>query len=343
MTTHAFERRYDSLRAMVNRRLALLAMTGNSRDLREACRYILGGGGKRLRAILVILGCESAGGSARGALNAAAAVEVLHNFTLVHDDVMDNAVERRGRPTVHIRWDLNTALLAGDVLVGIGYRTLLQGGNHGRAAVARAYTEGLIEICEGQALDLSFERRNDVTLPEYFRMIGKKTGALLAAALEIGGLLGNAKPGALAALKLFGRHLGIAFQLQDDLLDVVADRNDLGKPIGGDILERKKTYLLLRALQRTAGEDARFLRRLTGGRNDSPSLLPGKPPDSAAARRRLITTATAIYRRAGVLDDARSRIRRTTQLALRALAPLPPSRSKEMLAWLAEKLVSRSS
>ncbi len=342
MTTRDFERRYETLRGMVHRELASLAGRGEPAELRDACRYVLAGGGKRVRAVLVLLAAESFGGSARHALHGAAAVEVLHNFTLVHDDIMDNATERRGRQTPHLRWNLNTALLAGDVLIGIGYRALLRSNPQGADAAVRVFTDALIEVCEGQALDLAFEARSRVTPAQYFRMIDKKTASLLAASAEIGGILGGADARGRATLRRFGRELGIAFQLQDDLLDVVADERDLGKPVGGDIIERKKTYLLLRALERSQGNDREFLRRVIDVRTDTASLFPREPGDGASARQQLIRATTAIYVRTGVLDDAREQVRKRTDLALRALRALPKSRARDMLGWLAGRLLHRA-
>ncbi len=334
MNSSRYDRRYESLRVMVDRRLAVLVRRGEPRDLREASRYVLSAGGKRVRAVLTLLCCELVGGTARGALDAAAAMEILHNFTLVHDDVMDNAGERRGRATVHLRWDLNTAILTGDVLVGFGYRSVLGSDRRRALVVARVYTEGLIDVCEGQALDLALGKRSAVVPSDYFRMIGKKTGALLAASAEMGGILGGATPRQCAALRRFGYQLGIAFQLQDDLLDVVADPRELGKPVGGDILERKRTYLLLRAAQLATGGDAAFLSRL---------MSPESPlPKAKGAQQRLIEQTTAIYRRTGVLDEAQQQVRRATATALRALSALPAGKPREMLGWLAERLVHRA-
>ena len=338
------ERRYNALRSMVDRRLATLVKRGEPRELRDACRYVLSGGGKRVRAILALVSCELAGGTARQALNAAAALEILHNFTLVHDDVMDRADERRGQQTVHLRWDLNTAILAGDVLVGFGYRSLLSSAGRRSKDATIAYTDGLVKVCEGQALDLALAKQTAVSPAQYFQMIGKKTAALLAASAEIGAIVGGATACQRAALRRFGYQLGIAFQLQDDLLDVVADQEHLGKPVGGDILERKKTFLLLRAAQLATADDAAFLARVLNSTSDaSPSVLfPGEHLDDATARRRLIDATTAIYRRTGVLEEAERRIRSTTGVALRALRSLPAGRPRDMLRWLAEWLVHRA-
>ena len=320
---------------MIEQRLRRSLRRGSPHQLNEACRYVLDGGGKRLRAALVILACRAVGGRTAQALDAGAAVEIMHNFTLVHDDIMDSAPSRRGRPTVHLRWDLNGALLTGDVLLGAAYEALLRTPRRDMRPLLELFTAGLIEVCRGQALDLEFERRSDVTVREYFVMIEKKTAHLITMATELGGTLGRGTARQLRALKTFGHHLGRAFQLQDDLLDVVADQAELGKSIGGDIIERKRTYLLLTALQRTRGQDRRTLTRLL--------RLP--PGDRAlrAGRRETIAEVRSIFRRHGVLADAERLVRRDTARALEALEELPPGEGRTMLRWLAERLGSRAS
>jgi geranylgeranyl diphosphate synthase type II len=315
---------------MVDRRVAGLADRWRSPVLTEGCRFVLAGGGKRVRSVILLLACEAVGGTPRRAIGAGAAIETMHNFTLVHDDIMDRAVTRRGRPTVHTRWDTNTAILVGDVLLGLAYRTLPDSPHCEQTM--HIFTRGLLEVCEGQALDMEFERRTRVTTRDYFVMIEKKTACLLATAAELGGLLGGGTPRRIAALRAFGIHLGRAFQVQDDLLDVLGKEETFGKTIGGDILEGKRTYLLLRALERARGSDRRallpvFRRTLPGG---------------SAERRRLVRTVTEIYLRTGAVADARRHVARATQRAVAALDSLPETRAREMLRWLAGRLLSRS-
>ena len=332
MTSAREEQRYADLRRVIDRTLGRLARSGGSRDLAEACTYVLAGGGKRLRAVLVLLSCEAAGGRARDALHAGTALEIMHNFTLVHDDIMDHAPSRRGRPTVHTRWDLNNALLVGDVLMGFAYRELLKSRTPHVGHLVSLFTDGLIEVCEGQALDLAFEHRATVTVPDYFRMIEKKTGRLISMATEMGALIGGATPSRTRALRDFGHYLGRAFQLQDDLLDVVARQEEFGKVIGGDIMEGKKTYLLLTAARRARGADRPLVHALLhhGARGLGP-------------RRTVVPAVTALYRRYGILQAAERLILRNTERATAALAPLPASRARSTLVWLAHALVHRSS
>lgn len=320
---------------MVDRRIAAYFRSGPEGDLRVASRYVMTGGGKRVRSALVLLSCEVVGGSSRSAVNAGAAIELMHNFTLVHDDIMDNSRTRRGRPTVHVAWNTNTAILVGDVLIGHAYDILLRSNPRVLPELATLFTRGIQKVCEGQAMDLEFEFREDVSVPDYFTMIEKKTGSLLSLACEMGGLLGGGSGNDLRALRKFGRYLGRAFQLQDDLLDVIADQKRLGKPVGGDIIEGKRTYLLLRALEHAQGGELQALRSVlkAGGRA-------GRTPTS---RRALIRKVTEIYRRTGVLRDTERLVRVNTRQALAALDQLKPSPARDSLRWLAEQLVLRAS
>lgn len=333
MKEQLYEERYRALRRMIDHRTAALARRGKPADLNEACRYVLSGGGKRIRAVLVLLSCEAVGGSIGRALDAGVAVETMHNFTLVHDDIMDHASSRRGRPTVHTRWDLNTALLVGDSLMGLAYVSLSQAARQVHAPLVELLTQGLLEICEGQALDLEFERRNNVTVQEYFTMIEKKTGRLLSVSAEIGGLIGGGTPRQTLALRRFGMYLGRAFQLQDDVLDVIADQARFGKPIGGDIVAGKKTFLLLKARESARGRDRALIARMLRNHRTIP----------LSRRTRVITEVTTLYQRYGIIAEAKRQIRRNTTLAVAALGALPRNRATDMLQWLSEALVHRIS
>jgi geranylgeranyl diphosphate synthase type II len=333
----SFAGRYARLRALVEQRLAALGEHGTPRGLRDACRYVLTGGGKRVRAVLVLLACEATGGRARDALDAGVAVEIMHNFTLVHDDIMDNARTRRGRPTVHLRWGVNTALLVGDVLLAKAYMNLLRTPTLHSVRLARLFTRGVVEVCEGQALDMEFEGRRRVSVDDYYGMIEKKTGRLIATSAELGAIIGGGTPADVRALRWFGHHLGRAFQLQDDLLDVVADEVEFGKAIGGDIVEGKRTFLLVRAVQRARGRDREFLRGIML-RTRKPAL-----PLTPAQRRRLVASVTGLYARYGVLKEAAEEVRKNTHKAVQDLRRLRPTPARDMLAWLADELVNRNS
>ena len=292
----------------------------------EPIRYVLTTGGKRVRSVLTLLACEAAGGKARDALAAATAVEILHNFTLVHDDVMDNAAVRRGMPTVHRRWDTNVAILSGDQMVALAYRLLLSVPAQRRARVLDVFTDAFTQVCEGQGLDKEFESRRGVTIGEYFQMIRKKTGRVISAASEIGGILGGGTAREVRALRTFGEHLGRAFQVQDDLLDIVGSEREFGKAIGGDIVEGKKTFLLLAALGTSHGKDRALLQAVAGKRSSS---------------RATVRKVKSIYQRTGVLDDARMEISRSTNRAQRALGDLRPGKARDTLLWLSGRLLER--
>lgn len=212
--------------------------------------YIMSLGGKRLRPLLALMGCQMFGRPAEDALPAALAVEVFHNFSLVHDDIMDEAPLRRGMPTVHKRYNTNAAILSGDAMLIEAYRFLCQSPSDASLSrLMHIFNHMALEVCEGQALDMDFEQRDDVSLAEYLRMIEQKTAALIGGALALGAVIGGASKEDTEHLDAFGRNIGIAFQIQDDLLDTFGDPEKFGKKTGGDIARNKKTFLLLDALE----------------------------------------------------------------------------------------------
>jgi len=216
--------------------------------LYEPVRHIMSIKGKRIRPMLLLMACDMFGGNVPEALNAAFAIEVFHNFTLVHDDVMDNADIRRGIPAVHKKYGLNAAILAGDVMLSYAYQYLMNITSPQSRAAINLFTRTAIQIFEGQQLDLDFEHRTDVTVQEYLQMIEYKTSVLLAASLQIGGMAANASETDQKKLYEFGLNLGLSFQIKDDWLDTFGDGLKVGKRIGGDIIQNKKTYLLITAL-----------------------------------------------------------------------------------------------
>jgi len=219
------------------------------RELYEPVDYILSLGGKRLRPAVLLMGHYLFDDSIEKSLPAAFAVEVFHNFTLMHDDILDEAPLRRGQPTVHEKYNLGAAILSGDVMLIHAYEYLMRLDSPKLGEVLRVFNQTAIEVCEGQQMDINFENRNDVKIEEYLKMIELKTSVLLAAALKIGALLGGATEKDAHALYEFGRNLGIAFQLQDDVLDTFGDPEKFGKKTGGDIAQNKKTFLYLKALE----------------------------------------------------------------------------------------------
>ncbi len=323
---HRFYDRYDTYRSLIDARLATVIDRGEPVSMYDPARYVLSGGGKRIRPVLVMLACEAVGGDPRDAVEAGVAVEILHNFTLVHDDIMDRADTRRGRETVHRKWDENIAILVGDELMGIAYKTLLNTEKGDVRALTRVFTDGVIEVCEGQSYDKEFELLPTVSEEDYMMMISKKTGWLVAISAELGAIIGGADAGRRAALNEYARCVGRAFQVQDDLLDVVADKDAFGKPIGGDIIEGKKTYLLVKALNRATGDDLALLQEVA---------------TRVAPHDGLVERVTEIYRRYGVLDIAREKIEEDTEAAIRALDALEDTDGRQMLIWLAQMLLER--
>ena len=219
-------------------------------ELYEPVNYILSLGGKRLRPLLVLMGCDLFNGKILKALPVAMAVEIFHNFTLLHDDIMDAAPLRRGKPTVHIQYNVNTGILSGDVMLIYAYHFLAQVKSaRTTAKLINIFNKMAIEVCEGQQWDMNFESRNDVTITEYIRMIELKTSVLIAAAFQMGALLGGASEAVAEKLYEFGRNVGIAFQIQDDILDTFGDPEKFGKKVGGDIAQNKKTFLVLKSYE----------------------------------------------------------------------------------------------
>ncbi|PIF05433.1 MAG: isoprenyl synthetase [Draconibacterium sp.] len=225
-------------------------MTANPyQNLYSPVTYALGMGGKRLRPVLLLLGYNLFEKDVLPALPAAIAIEIFHNFTLLHDDIMDNASLRRNKPTVHKKFSENSAILSGDVMSFIAYRYLLESPRDKLRKVIQSFTQTAVEVCEGQQLDMDFEQRLDVSETEYLKMIKLKTAVLLACSLNVGALLANAPKTITEKLYQFGLNLGMAFQLQDDMLDTYGDQKSFGKKIGGDIVANKKTYLLVKTLE----------------------------------------------------------------------------------------------
>ena len=219
-------------------------------SLYEPIRYIMSLGGKRLRPLLVVLAYSLFRKDVKSVVPYAAAVEAFHNFTLMHDDIMDNAPLRRGNSTVHEKWNVNTAILSGDVMLVRVYDMFLSIPSGQLKAVLKAFNACAAEVCEGQQWDMEFETRNSVSIAEYINMIRLKTAVLLGFSLELGGMLANASRTDCKALREFGTNIGIGFQLMDDLLDAYADPKKFGKQVGGDIIANKKTWLLITALER---------------------------------------------------------------------------------------------
>lgn len=239
----------DELLQLINRYLDSLPYDRKPASLYAPIKYVLSMGGKRIRPTLMLLAYNLFKDDPEKILSSACALETYHNYTLLHDDLMDNADMRRGQPTVHKKWNANLAVLSGDSMLVLAYQRMIECDSH-LAEVLRLFTETALEIGEGQQMDMEFETRNDVCEEEYIEMIRLKTSVLLACAMKIGALLADAPADDADNLYRFGEKIGLAFQLQDDYLDVYGDPAVFGKAIGGDIVSNKKTYMLINAFNR---------------------------------------------------------------------------------------------
>lgn len=235
--------------------ISLLKIEKTPNELYDPIRYILSLGGKQLRPVLTLFSAEIFGTDYNKALHAATAIELFHNFSLIHDDIMDDAPLRRGNKTVHEKWNINTAILSGDAMLILAYQYFENYEPKIFKELAQLFSKTALEVCEGQQMDINFETRNDVSVSEYIKMIEYKTAVLVGAALKMGAIVAESTEDNKNAIYNFGLNLGIAFQLQDDFLDAFGDSASFGKQIGGDILENKKTYLYLLALEKANNED----------------------------------------------------------------------------------------
>ncbi len=236
-----------------------MASKKNPAELYEPITYALSMGGKRIRPALLLLANDLFGGKQENALNAALAIEVFHNFTLVHDDIMDEAPLRRGKTSVYKKWNTNIAILSGDVMLVQAIQLLIKNNEAHLSEVLEIFNKTAIEVCEGQQFDMNFETSTTVTIDDYLQMISLKTAVLLGCSLKIGAIIANAQKEDTNHIYEFGKNLGIAFQLMDDVLDLYGDPDKFGKRIGGDIIANKKTYLLLKAMELASGKTKKDL------------------------------------------------------------------------------------
>lgn len=237
-------------------------ITKEPKNLYTPISYIVGLGGKRMRPVLTLMAAEVFDADYKKALPAAMAVEVFHNFSLVHDDIMDDAPLRRGQETVHEKWNINTGILSGDAMLILAYQYFEQYEPHIFRDLAKLFSKTALEVCEGQQWDVDFETREDVTIPEYLKMIEYKTAVLVAAAMKMGAIIAETSDENASLIYEFGLNLGLAFQLQDDYLDAFGDPETFGKQVGGDIIENKKTYLYLKAVAFSKETEAEQLMHL---------------------------------------------------------------------------------
>lgn len=311
----------------IDEKLAKILDAKEPKSLYEPCSYILKSGGKHLRAYLVLLAAKAVGGNFSQAYNAALSAEILHNFTLVHDDIMDSAEKRRGRDTLHIKYDISTAILAGDSLIAVAYKFILKDSKENTLNILNTFNQSVLDVCEGQSLDKEFEMRNDVTISEYTIMIKKKTAALVEMCCSIGAQIGGGKKNEIKALEVFGRNLGLAFQLKDDLLDIMGEVKDFGKNVGGDLVEGKKSFLFLKALEIAEGKDKLDLEKVVKNKG---------------IRKNQINKYKKLYEKLNILEITQKEINKYTRVALNSLNKIDDSTAKENLKWLAHSLIGRT-
>ena len=319
----------------INQAIESLNWEKEPKGLYEPIAYALASGGKRIRPTLALLAAETIinGGLLNGSVMddvvpAALALEIFHNFTLLHDDVMDKAPVRRGRETVHVKWNENTAILSGDQMLIEAYKELAQVPAEKVAGALKMFNEMATGVCEGQQYDVDFEHASQVTIEDYMMMIEKKTSVLLAYAMKIGGYIAGADESQQEALYQYGLHLGLAFQIQDDILDVYGDPKTFGKKVGGDICANKKTFLLLTALESADAESrAELLQWMMATDRDEEK----------------IAAVTEIYNKLGVREAGEVVMEEHTAIALEQLDKLPQNDATETLRELAEKLATRKS
>ncbi|MFQ6080386.1 MAG: polyprenyl synthetase family protein [Candidatus Bathyarchaeia archaeon] len=302
------------------------------RLLYQAARHIIDAGGKRLRPYLVLKSCKLVGGKEGDAIPTAAAIELLHTFTLIHDDIMDQDETRRGTSTVHTEWDVPTAIMAGDLLFAKVYETITGFTDPRRVPrrrilqVLRCVSEATIAICEGQTLDMLFEHRETISEDEYFQMIRSKTAALFETSAKCGGILGGAKKSQVEHLGKFGHCAGVAFQLIDDVLGLTADERVLGKPVGSDIREGKRTLIIVHALQHSSEDQRKKILKTLGNKS---------------APLEQIRETIDLINSLGSISYAEKRAREYVEKSKMALAVFPDTEDKEDLISLADLITTR--
>lgn len=300
----------------------------NLENLYEPIRYILSLGGKRIRPVLTLMACDIFGENTQKALPAAMAVEVFHNFSLIHDDIMDNAPLRRGNQTVHEKWNLNTGILSGDAMLILAYQYFEQYKPEIFRELAKLFSKTALEVCEGQQWDIDFEDRDDVLVEEYLKMIEYKTAVLVGAALQMGAIVAETSEENKKDIYDFGLNLGIAFQLQDDYLDTFGNSETFGKQIGGDIIENKKTYLYLKAISDGNKDEKEQLLHLY-------SINPKENHDK-------IESVKSIFRSSKSDQKTKQAIEEYTQKAFDILKNMDiPTDKKEQLKEFGEGLMNR--
>lgn len=314
------------LHQIVNEAIAQSVYPEQPNELYEPLTYFMGLGGKRIRPILLLMAYELFANTISKAIKPAVGIELFHNFTLMHDDIMDCAPLRRGKPTVHEKWSNTTAILSGDVMLIEAYKLMMQVDAGVLPNVLQVFNNTAVEVCEGQQLDMSFEKIMHITADQYIHMIRQKTAVLLAGALKIGAIIGGAPLAEADLLYTFGENIGIAFQLQDDILDTYGDPQKFGKQVGGDILSNKKTFMLIKAQELASSETKQQLEHILTSTNSVDK----------------VEKVTAIYNQLNIKELAEATMDQFVNRALIALDKLNVDQEKKhTLKYFTDQLAVR--
>jgi geranylgeranyl diphosphate synthase, type II len=316
----------ESYKDLIDKEINNLKIKQDPKNLYDPIRYLLAIGGKRMRPVLSLLSAELFGGNPKKAVHVGMAIELFHNFSLIHDDIMDKAPLRRGNVTVHEKWSDNIAIISGDALFAVAYQYLARTENKYLSDLLAVFSETVMEVCEGQQMDMDFEDRDDVTIAEYIEMIRLKTSVLLGAAMEMGAIVAEASIEDRKRIYCFGQHIGIAFQLQDDLLDLYADPDKFGKQVGGDIIANKKTFLLLKAQELASASQKEVLYGLISHTNHEEK----------------INLTRQIFNEIGIPALAKAEMEKHYDIAMQSLAQLNVTEEyTQPLIALAQELMNR--
>jgi len=314
MDFNKFEDKFRMIHEKIND-----ALIGEPKRLYDASRYLTKAGGKRIRPLLCLLACKAVGGKIKDALETAVAIELIHTFTLIHDDIMDKDELRRGVPSVHKTYGESTAILAGDLLFSKAFELC-------DSRAIKILAEASAEICEGQEMDMSFENRTYVTEREYLEMIRKKTAVLIKAATQAGALLGSDNKEEIDRLAEYGLNIGIAFQIHDDILGIFADEEKLGKPVGSDIVEGKKSLIAIKAIEKLEGKEKDRLLEILNKKGNA---------------RDEINLAVKLFRDSGAIRYCKAKAIQFVEMAKKAINELPESDAKKDLMRIADFVVER--
>lgn len=318
----------EELLKMTEEAIASLPLGSEPHRLYEPIRYTMAEGGKRVRPLMLLHAANIFTDNIKPFIPAAVGVEIFHNFTLLHDDIMDNSPTRRGRDTVHRKWNNNVAILSGDAMLIYAYKLILHTQSEHLLSAMAAFNKLSLELCEGQQFDMDFERRELVSKEEYLNMIRLKTSVLIAGAMEMGAILGGASENDCRLIYNFGLNIGAAFQIQDDILDLYATSESFGKPIGGDIIEGKKSYIFILCYNKATAEDKKILLATLHNKE-----LPSNTK---------IATIKTIYNRYSIKEDAESDAENYFKIGIELLKDITiEQKRKNELITYSESLLSR--